>query len=173
MGDHETKITRKKIDPKFLDLVNYGVCSALTKLYGKEKAERVFKLAGEIAFGELKKMINIKTKRPTAVLKAVAHFLEETGYITRINLTEVTENKVIIDMYGVSVAESSKRLLNENAAPSHYMTNLMFAALKNLCDLRANITHLAIEIPEKEIDHVREKWVLSEIGRKRAEKPEA
>lgn len=173
MEEHETKIIRKKIDPKFLDLVNYGFCSALTRLYGKEKAESVFKLAGEMAFGELKKMISIKAKRPSAVLKVVAHFLEENGYITKINLTEVTENEVIIDMYGVSVAGSSKRLLNESAAPSHYMTNLMFAALKDLCDLGANITHLAIEIPEKEIDHVREKWVLSEIGRKRAETPEA
>lgn len=50
MGKHETKIIRKKIDPKFLGLVNYGVCSALIRLYGKEKTESVFKLVRKIAF---------------------------------------------------------------------------------------------------------------------------
>ncbi len=150
----------RKIEPQFLDLVNYGVCSTLSKLYGVEDTEKIFRLAGETNFRELKKRIRIDSSTPIATLGDIASYLEESGYMNKIELTKVTENEVIIDMYGVSVTESSMRLVEEKLAPSHYMTNMMFAALKDLHKVEADIVHLDFETPEEEIDHVREKWVL-------------
>jgi len=153
-------ISTKKIEPGFLDLVNYGVCSALSELYGREAAEKVFRLAGKINFLELSRRTDIDPSSPIAALRSIASYLEASGYMSKIALTKVTDNEVIIDMYGVSVAESSKRLVEEKKTPSHYMTNMMFAALRELFQVEAEIIHLDIEIPEKDIDHVRERWIL-------------
>jgi len=150
----------KKIEPEFLDLVNYGVCSALTALYGSQAAETVFRLAGEFNYEELKGKSRVDSSSPIDALRSIASYLEKSGYMGKIDLTRVTENEVIVDMYGVSVAESSKRLVDEGKSPSHYMTNMMFAALKDLFQVKAEITHLDIEIPKEETDHVREKWIL-------------
>ncbi len=150
----------KKIEPEFLDLVNYGVCSALSTLHGSEAAEMVFRLAGKFNYRELKRKGIVDSSSPIDALRSVASYLENSGYMNKIDLTEVTENEVIVDMYGVSVVESSKRLVDEEKSPSHYMTNMMFAALKDLFQIQAEITHLDIEIPEEETDHVREKWIL-------------
>ena len=159
----EKRIFIKKIDPSFLDFVNYGVCSALSRTYGKEAAEKLFRLAGEIEFQELKKMISFEEKEPYIALKRVGEFLEKMGYMAKIKLTKVEENEVIIEMYGVSVIKSSKRLTNEGASPSHFMTNLMFATLKDLCDIRAEIKDLTLEIPAAEAGYAREKWTLRKI----------
>lgn len=149
-----------KVDPRFLDLVNYGVCSALSRTHGREGAERVFRLAGEIAFKELNRRLRFESLEPYDVLRAIARFLEESGYMERIELTKVSPGEVIVNMYGVSVAESSKRLVDEGSAPSHYMTNLMFAALKELCGVKAEIIHLELD---REKGTGKEKWVLSKI----------
>ncbi len=154
----------RKIEPRFLDMVNYGVCSTLSKLYGVEATEKVFRLAGETNFRELKKRCNIDSSSPIATLRSVASYLEESGYMNKIELTKVTETEVVIDMYGVSVTESSMRLVEENMAPSHFMTNMMFAALKDLHGVEAEIIDLNFETPEEEIDHVREKWVLRDVA---------
>jgi len=158
----KTKIA--KIEPTFLDLINYGVCSTLSKLYGREATEEVFRRAGKTNYQELRKRRRIDASNPISTLRSVASYLEEAGYMRRIELTEVTDSEAIIDMYGVSVAESSKRLADEGLIPSHYMTNMMFAALEDLHGVEASITHLDIEIPDEEIDHVRERWALRELG---------
>jgi len=153
-------VSIKKIEPGFLDIVNYGVCSTLSRLYGIEAAKEVFRLAGETNFQEMKRKVRIDSSTPVATLRSIASYLERSGYMSKINLTKVSEGEVIIDMYGVSVAESSKRLVDEKMEPSHYMTNMMFAALKEFHHVEAEITHLNIEIPREEIDHVRERWIL-------------
>ncbi|MFB0543393.1 MAG: hypothetical protein ACETVR_01300, partial [Candidatus Bathyarchaeia archaeon] len=100
----------KEINPKFLDLFNYGICKALSERYGKEDAAEIFRSAGEIEFEELKKIVEFRSHEPYEVLKTVGGFLEEMGYMSEIRLTRVEEDEVIIEMSGVSVIESSIRL---------------------------------------------------------------
>jgi len=153
----------RQIKPEFLDFVNYGVCKALSDRYDKEAAVEVFRRAGEIGFENLKKVVEFKSREPYQVLKTVGNFLEEMGYMAKISLTKVEENEIIIEMSGVSVIASSIRLTQEGASPSHIMTNLMFAALKNLCNVRADIIDLTLEQPSAESGYAREKWVLKKI----------
>jgi hypothetical protein len=150
----------KQIKPEFLDFFNYGVCKALSERYGKEAAADIFRRAGEIEFENLKKIVEFKGREPYDVLRTVGKFLEDMGYMAKISLTKVEENEVIIEMSGVSVIASSIRLTQEGASPSHIMTNLMFAALKDLCNVRADITDLTLEQPSAESGYAREKWVL-------------
>lgn len=161
MGYKEQPI--KEINPKFLDLFNYGICKALSERYGKEAAAEVFRRAGEVEFEELKRIVEFKSREPYEVLRTVGEFLEEMGYMAEIRLTKVEEDEVIIEMFGVSVIESSIRLTQEDASPSHIMTNLMFAALKDLCNVRADIIDLTLEQPSPEAGYAKEKWVLKKI----------
>jgi len=154
----------KQIKPEFLDFVNYNVCKSFSERCGKEAAADIFRRAGEIGFENLKSIVEFKSHEPYEVLRTVGEFLEEMGYMARINLTRVEENEVIIEMFGVSVIASSIRLTQEGASPSHIMTNLMFAALKDLCDVRADIIDLTLEQPSPESGYAREKWVLKKVG---------
>lgn len=147
-----------KIRAEFLDLVNYAVCSAVSRTFGRTEAEKVFQLAGKIAYDELMAKREPETKDPIDLLKWIAGFLEESGYMDRIDIKRLGDNQVVVDMYGVSVWESSDRLTKEGAAPSHYMTNLMFAALETF-DLETDIQNL--EFRERKRGHVREMWTLS------------
>ncbi len=78
----------------------------------------------------------------------------------RIEVTEVGEDEVVLDMYGVSVLESSIELAESGMAPSHYMTNLTFAALEEH-GMAAELIDLGFD---REGNHVREKWVLKRRG---------
>jgi hypothetical protein len=153
----------KQIKPEFLDFFNYGICKALSERCGKEAAADIFRRVGEIEFENLK-IVELKGREPYDVLRAVGKFLEEMGYMAKISLTKVEENEVIIEMSGVSVIASSIRLTQEGSSPSHIMTNLMFAALKALCNVRADIIDLTLEQPSAESGYAREKWVLKKIG---------
>ena len=163
MSDH-TKENVKKISPEFLDFFNYGVCKSLSERFGKETAAEIFRRAGEIEFEELKKLVAFKSREPYEVLTTVGKFLEKMGYMARIELKRVEDDEVLIEMYGVSVIASSIRLTREAASPSHIMTNLMFAALKDLCGVRADIVDLTLEQPSPRTGYAKEKWILRKMG---------
>lgn len=50
----------------------------------------------------------------------------------KIEIQRKSETEAIVDMYGVSVLDSSIKLTSEGKEPSHIMTNTMFAALDEL-----------------------------------------
>lgn len=153
-------INVKMIKPEFLDFTNYNICKAYSEKFGKEEAEKFFRRVGEIGFSELRNLVDFSSTEPYEVLKIVASFLEDMGYMTKINLTNVEENEVIIEMYGVSVNNSSIRLTNEGKSPSHFMTNLMFAALNELSNVEAEIQDLVLELPTAKTGYTMEKWII-------------
>ena len=150
----------KIIRPEFIDFVNYNICKAYMEYYGKEAGIGFFRRVGEIGFQELRKIVDFPSSDPYEVLKTVGEFLERMGYMSKIQLTKVEENEVVIEMFGVSVIKSSMRLIREGANPSHFMTNLMFAALKELSGIQADIYDLTLEQPSEDTGYTKEKWVL-------------
>lgn len=152
------------VRPEFLDFVNYNICKAYSELHGPEAAEEFFRVVGKIGFRELQRLIDFPSRKPHEVLKRVGEFLEEMGYMARIELRKVAEDKVITEMHGVSVIESSMRLIDEGASPSHIMTNLMFAALRELCGLEAEIEDLTLQQPSRKTGYARERWGLKRLG---------
>jgi len=150
----------KIIRPEFIDFVNYNICKAYMEYYEKEAGIGFFRRVGEIGFQELRKTVDFPSSDPYEVLKTVGEFLERMGYMSKIQLTKVEENEVVIEMFGVSVIKSSMRLIREGANPSHFMTNLMFASLKELSGIQADIYDLTLEQPSEDTGYTKEKWVL-------------
>ena len=150
----------KMVRPEFIDFMNYSICKAYSELHGKDAAMNFFRRVGEIGFQELRKTSGFPSSSPHDVLRTVAEFLERMGYMSKIRLTKVEEDEVIIEMFGVSVTKSSIRLTEEGASPSHFMTNLMFAALEEVSGVRADIYDLTLEQPSEETGYAKEKWVL-------------
>lgn len=161
--DLSKEVPVKMVKPEFLDFVNYNICKAYSEKYGKEAAEEFFRRVGEIGFGELKRMVEFPSKEPYDVLTTVGKFLEDMGYMSKIQLSKVEEGEVIIEMSGVSVIKSSIRLVDGGDSPSHFMTNLMFAALKEVSGVQADIYDLTLEQPSEETGYAMEKWVLKKL----------
>ena len=147
------------IRTEFFDTINYCICSAINETVGSEMAQKIFRKMGKIHYRELKNkgIITVEPgESPMQVLEKIARYLESSGYMERIEISHVGENEAIVDMYGVSVLESSIRLTDEGKEPSHIMTNTMFAALEDM----GYTIELIDLLFEREANHVREKWIL-------------
>lgn len=122
------------IKSEFLDVINYAICQAVSEFLG-EKASEFFKKVGEYYLDEALKRgiidINLHDK-PLITLKKIAMHLESVGYMEKILFNELSEKEAFVEMQGVSVTKSSSKLLKEGKQPSHFMTNIMLAALKDL-----------------------------------------
>ncbi|RLG44035.1 MAG: hypothetical protein DRN78_00775 [Thermoproteota archaeon] len=68
----------------------------------------------------------------------------------------MSENEPELDMFGVSVLNSSVELVESGRSPSHYMTNIMFAALEDY-GISAELIDLGFDL---ERNHVKERWIL-------------
>ena len=147
------------ISPDFLDLMNYSLCSAVTKLAGKKMAEDIFRLTGEIAFEELKTKLALRKTKPFDTLERIARYLESSGYMSRITLEKVDEHKIRMNAYGITVGESAARLSQQNLVISHFMTNIMFATLRKMYGSEVKLKKLLTdELSNKK--HGTELWVI-------------
>lgn len=147
------------VKAEFFDTINYCICSAINEVVGPETARKIFREMGKIHYEELKKkgVIEIKPgEHPMKVLEKIARYLEASGYMERIEITQTSEDEAVVDMYGVSVLDSSVRLTDEGKEPSHIMTNTMFAALEEM----GYTIELVDLLFDREMNHVKEKWIL-------------
>lgn len=145
------------IDPTFLDLINYGICYVLNERYGREECEGIFREVGRICYRKMKEKGLIRSRDdPAETLIEIARFLEKMGYMERILINRISENELELDMFGVSVLDSSVELVRSGKSPSHYMTNIMFAALEDY-GIDAELIDLGFDT---ERNHVKERWVL-------------
>ena len=108
-------------------------------------------------------MIDFPSIDPYEVLKTVGVFLEEIGYMSKIQLSKVEEDYVIIEMFGVSVIKTSIRMVDGGSSPSHFMMNLVFAALKEMSGVHADVYDLTLQQPSAKTGYAKEKWVLKKI----------
>ena len=147
------------VKDEFFDIINYCICSAVTETVGVEEARKIFRRMGRIHYEELKRRGIVRAEpsmSPMDLLESIARYLESSGYVEKIAIRRIGEEEAIVDMYGVSVLESSVRLVDEGKEPSHIMTNTMSAALE---DMGYSI-RLVDLLFDREANHVREKWIL-------------
>ncbi len=148
----------KPVKPEFLDIVNYAICSAVNEFLGAEGARRLFRRVGEYHLEEAMRrgLISLEGKKPLDALLDIARYLEEMGYMGRIEVERLSDDEAIVTMRGVSVTESSVKLLEQGKEPSHFMTNLMFAALRRM-GIEAELRDLEAR-PEENM--FREHWII-------------
>lgn len=146
------------IKPEFLDVINYSICLAVNEFLG-EKAVELFRRVGEHHLEEAIRRGVVKidtTRKPLDNLIEIARYLESAGYMERIVIERLSEEEAFVEMHGVSVTESSVTLLRAGRHPSHYMTNIMLAALSRL-GIQAELKEVAFDEDARKF---REHWKI-------------
>jgi len=149
-----------QIKPEFLDIVNYAVCEAVND-YVDGKATEFFRRVGEYHLEEALRRGVVKIEpndKPLDALIRIARYLESYGYMKEIRINRIDEKEATVEMLGVSVTDSSAQLVGEKKQPSHYMTNVMFAALKKL-GVQAELRDMEFDRKTK---HFKEYWKIIE-----------
>jgi len=148
----------KCIKSEFFDLINYAICRAVDE-YLNGKAIDFFRRVGEYHLDEAIKRgfikIDVKDK-PLDILIKIAKFLESVGYMEKIYIHKLSEGEAFVEMYGVSVTKSSANLIREGKQPSHFMTNIMLAALKRY-GIKAKLEEVEFD---EEKRHFKERWKI-------------
>jgi hypothetical protein len=148
------------VKPEFLDIINYAVCETVNE-YVDGKSTEFFRRVGEYHLDEALRrgLVRIEPNdKPMDALIKIARYLESYGYMEQIHINRIDEKEAIVEMLGVSVTDSSAQLLAEKKQPSHYMTNVMFAALKRL-GVQAYLRDMEFDREKK---HFKEYWKILE-----------
>lgn len=148
------------IKPEFLDIINFAVCQTVND-YVDGKATEFFRKVGEYHLDEALRRGLVKIEpndKPLDVLIRIAKYLESFGYMEQIRINRIDEKEASVEMFGVSVTGSSAKLLGEKKQPSHYMTNVMFAALKRL-GVQAELRDMEFDRDKR---HFKEYWKILE-----------
>lgn len=146
------------VKPEFLDIINYSVCEAVNE-YVKEGAATFFRKVGEYHLDEAVRRgyVHVESDRkPLDNLIEIAKYLESTGYMEKIVIERLNEDEALVEMHGVSVTKSSVRLLRDGKQPSHFMTNIMIAALSRL-GIQAELRDVSFD---EEAQRFKEHWKI-------------
>jgi hypothetical protein len=122
------------IDSDLLDILNLAICYASNE-YMKDKTAEFFRKVGEYHLEEAIKRGYVKIEsqdKPLDVLENIARYLESTGYMQQIIIQRFGDYEAVVEMKGVAVTRSSNEILTKGKQPSHFMTNIMLAALKRI-----------------------------------------
>ena len=133
--------------PEFFDTINYAVCQAVNQ-YLPDEAKAFFRKVGEYHLDEAlaRGFITLQPEdAPLEVLIKIAKYLESTGYMQKITIQKLSDHEAIVEMQQVSVTVSSAQLLQTNKQPSHFMTNIMFAALRRR-GVQADLRHMDYDV---------------------------
>ena len=143
-------------------MLNYSICMALNDVCGPEKATEVFKTVGKYLFAELARKViedlSSYKDKPVQLIKSIADYLEKSGYFEKLTVTKLSDTEFIIEMFKPAIAESVIRIREAGASPPHFLTYTCWAALEDVCGMKADITHLTVEK-----DYAKEKWILKKI----------
>jgi hypothetical protein len=147
---------RTCVDPDFFDLEIYAIYHAVYDLV-KEDTWKVVWKAGEIVYDEIKDKIGVVgEKDPFKVLKKLAEWLKQVGYINDIELHKIAEDEIEYVMFEPIITPGAKRLIKEGRVPAHISTSLMYAALKQF-NMRAEMVGEPRFLPD---GRVIERWKL-------------
>lgn len=153
----------KYMDREFFDIETYALFSALNEVLGKKTWEIVLR-GGEYAFAEVKRRLGITERDPITLVKKLGKWLQDMGY-ARIEIEQTGGNEFLYYMYDTASRKGLRQIRNEkgeDAVMAHWSTVIMFAALKDMCNMKAEISHLEFA-KEGTREASVEKWILSNI----------
>jgi len=151
------------MDREFFDIETYALFSALNEIIGEKTWDIVLR-GGEYAFAEIKRRQGITEKDPIVLVKRLGEWLQEMGY-ARIKIEQTGENEFLYHMYDTASRRGLRQIRKEkgeDAVMAHWSTAIMFAALKEMCNTKAEISHLEFAKEDTKGASV-EKWILSKI----------
>jgi predicted methyltransferase len=122
------------VDSDLLDILNLAICYASNE-HMKDKTAEFFRKVGEYHLEEAIKRGYVKIEsqdKPLDVLENIARYLESTGYMQQTIIQRFGDYEAVVEMKDVAVTRSSNEILTKGKQPSHFMTNIMLAALKRI-----------------------------------------
>jgi hypothetical protein len=149
-----------KVDDEFVDLQVYSTYKAIHEYLGKRSWGVVWR-SGEILFMQLREKLDIEGKSPIETLKILAEYLQDVGYVERIEVEQTGVDEITYVMSSPIISAGAKRLIEEGAAPPHFSTSLMFAALKIMFGTKAEVVG---EPVFQDNGNVVERWKITRSG---------
>jgi len=149
-------VHKKLIKPSFFDLEMYAVYRAIWENWGDEAWKVVWR-AGEILFDEVQGQLNLSTDSPLEAMRGLAKYLVDVGYFADMKVRQTAEDELEYEMVAPAILPGAERIIAEGGVPAHISTSVMFAGLKELFGLKAEM----IGDPEfTEDERAIERWKL-------------
>ena len=144
------------IDPVFFDLEIYAIYRAIWENWG-DQAWKVVWRAGQVLFDEIRGQLHLDTASPLAAMQELARYLVQAGYLADMKVRQIAADELEYEMVAPAILPGAERIIAEGGVPAHISTALMFAGLKSLFGLRAEM----IGAPEFTADgRAIERWRL-------------
>ena len=137
----------RPIDPAFFDLEIYAIYRAIWEHWGQEAWKVVWRV-GEVLFGEVRGQLHLETASPLAAMQELARYLVQAGYLADMQVRRVAEDELEYEMLEPAIVPGAKRIIAEGGVPAHISTALMFAGLKELFGLRAEMIGAPAFLPD-------------------------
>lgn len=128
----------RPIDINFFDLEIYAIYRAIWENWGDEAWKVVWR-AGEVLFDEINEQLNLNTESPLAAMQGLAQYLVEAGYFLEMNVRQTAEDQLEYEMVDPAILPGAERIIAEGGVPAHISTAVMFAGLKKLFGLKAEM----------------------------------
>jgi len=128
----------KPIDPTFFDLEIYTIYRAIWENWGDEAWKVVWR-AGEVLFDEVQSQLDLSADSPLEAMRGLAAYLVRVGYLADMKVRQTAEDELEYEMVAPAILPGAERIIAEGGVPAHISTALMFAGLKKLFGLRAEM----------------------------------
>jgi len=128
----------RPIDINFFDLEIYAIYRAIWENWGDEAWKVVWR-AGEVLFDEINEQLDLNTESPLAAMQGLAQYLVEAGYFLEMNVRQTAEDQLEYEMVDPAILPGAERIIAEGGVPAHISTAVMFAGLKKLFNLKAEM----------------------------------
>jgi hypothetical protein len=129
---------QRSIDPRFFDLEIYAIYRAIWENWGNE-AWRVVWRAGEILFDEIRQTVELDASSPLAAMQGLAEYLVQVGYFAEMKVRQTADDRLTYEMVEPAILPGAERIIAEGGVPAHISTAVMFAGLKKLFGLEAEM----------------------------------
>jgi len=128
----------RPIDPEFFDLEIYAIYRAIWENWGDEAWKVVWR-AGEVLFDEIHGKLDLDVSSPLTAMQGLADYLVNVGYFDDLQVRQVTEDELEYEMVAPAILPGAERIIAEGGVPAHISTALMFAGLRELFGLKAEM----------------------------------
>lgn len=152
-------MSERVIDPGFFDLEIYAIYRAIWENWGDDAWKVVWR-AGEVLFDEVHSELDLDTSSPLNAMGDLAQYLVDVGYFVDMEVRQTADDELEYVMVDPAILPGAERIIAEGGVPAHISTSVMFAALKELFGLKAEM----IGDPEFTPDgRAIERWKLLEL----------
>jgi hypothetical protein len=128
----------RPIDPGFFDLEIYAIYRAIWENWGDEAWKVVWR-AGEVLFDDIHGKLDLDVSSPLTAMQGLADYLVNVGYFDDLQVRQIAEDELEYEMVAPAILPGAERIIAEGGVPAHISTALMFAGLRRLFGLKAEM----------------------------------